>query len=230
VVVSITPVSFEAQYVEERSRLTTFFRLILAIPHFVLAWAWGIAIYFVVIVAWFALLFTGRWPRGLYDFTASYMRYMTYVYGYAALLTDEYPPFSGGAGERYPVRLNIGEPKPVYDRLKVGLRLFLLIPVVIILFAMSLVWEIGALIAWFAILILGKQPRGLQDMIVLGLSYQQRAYAYALLVDEQFPPITGPEPALSAGPAPGPPLPPAPPIETAPEKPPTGAPPGPAAS
>ena len=48
----------------------------------------------------------------------------------------------------------------------------------IIVYAMQIVWEIGAFIAWFVIVIMGKQPKGLQDMIVLGISYQQRAYSY----------------------------------------------------
>jgi hypothetical protein len=206
--VSITPVSFEADYVERRSRLTTFFRLILAIPHLFLAAVWGFAMYFVVIVAWFALVITGRWPSSLYEFSAGYLRYITYLYGYLALLTDEYPPFGGSAEPQYPVRLNIGEPKPHYDRLKVALRIFLLIPVAIVMFVMAIVWQIGSFVAWFAIVILGKQPRGLQDMIDLGMSYQQRASAYALLVDEQFPSFAGPQPELGPGPEPS--LPPAP--------------------
>jgi Domain of unknown function (DUF4389) len=197
---SITPVNFEADYVERRSRLTTFFRLILAIPHLFFAAIWGFATYFVVIAAWFALVITGRWPRGLYDFSAGYLRYITYLYGYVGLLTDEYPPFNGSADAEYPVRLNIGEPKPHYDRLKVALRIFLLIPVAIVMFVMAIVWQIGTFVAWFAIVILGKQPRGLQEMIELGMSYQQRGSTYALLVDEQFPSFAGPQPALGPGP------------------------------
>jgi hypothetical protein len=204
----MTPVSFDAEYVEPRNRATTFFRLILAIPHMILAALWGFAVCFVVIAAWFALVFTGRWPQPLYDFTADYLRYTTYVYAYVALLTDEYPPFSGKADDRYPVVLRIGPPKPRYDRVKVLLRIFLLIPVMIIMYAMQLVWEVGAFIAWFAILAVGRQPRGLQDMIALGLSYQQRAYAYALLLSEEFPPFTSPQPSLTAGPGPSSPLPP----------------------
>ena len=67
---STYPVTFEADYVEQRSRLTTFFRLLLAIPHLLIVAFWGLAVFFGVIVAWFALLFTGRWPLGLYMFTA----------------------------------------------------------------------------------------------------------------------------------------------------------------
>ena len=64
------PVTFKADYVEKRSRLTTFFRLLLAIPHLIAVFFYGLAAGVVVIVAWFALLFTGRYPQGMYDFVA----------------------------------------------------------------------------------------------------------------------------------------------------------------
>jgi hypothetical protein len=183
-------VTFKADYVEKRSRLTTFFRLILAIPHIIFLYFYGLAAGVVVIVAWFALLFTGRYPQGMYDFVAGSLRYSTRVYGYIWLLTDEYPPFSGSAGTDYPVDLNIGAPKSEYSRLKVLFRIILAIPVLIIHYAMQIVAEVGAFIAWFAIVALGRQPKGLQDMIVLGTSYQQRAYAYLALITEDWPPFT----------------------------------------
>jgi hypothetical protein len=179
---------FEAEYVERRSRLTTFFRYVLAIPHFIVLWVWGFVATFAVIAAWFALVFTGRYPKPLYDFVAGLLRYGTAVYGYITLLTDEYPPFSGDT-DRYPTRIRIPPPKPEYDRIKVLLRIFLAIPVLIIAYAMQVVYSVGAFVAWFAIVLLGKQPKGLQDMIVLGLSYQQRAYAYVALLTEDWPPF-----------------------------------------
>ena len=184
------PVTFKADYVEKRSRLTTFFRLILAIPHIIFLYFYGLAAGVVVIVAWFALLFTGRYPQGMYDFVAGSLRYSTRVYGYIWLLTDEYPPFSGDAATPYPVALNIAPPKSEYSRLKVLFRIILAIPVLIIHYAMQIVAEVGAFIAWFAIVALGRQPKGLQDMIVLGTSYQQRAYAYLALITEDWPPFT----------------------------------------
>jgi hypothetical protein len=184
------PVTFRADYVEKRSRLTSFFRLILVIPHLIAYSFYGIAAGVLVIVAWFALLFTGRYPQGMYDFVAGFLRYETRVFGYGCLLTDEYPPFSGDAAIAYPVDLNIAPPKESYDRLKVFFRIILAIPVLIISYAMRIVAEVGALLAWFAIVILGRQPKGLQDMIALGLSYQQRATAYMSLLTEDWPPFT----------------------------------------
>jgi hypothetical protein len=184
------PVTFKADYVEKRSRLTTFFRLILAIPHLIAVFFYVLAAEIVTFIAWFALLFTGRYPQGMYDFVAGALRYGTRVCGYAFLLTDEYPPFSGDPATPYPVDLNIGPPKAEYNRLKVLFRIILMIPVYIIAYAMQVVFEVGALLAWFAIVVLGRQPKGLQDMIVLGMSYHQRAYGYFFLLTEDWPPFT----------------------------------------
>ena len=182
------PVTFEADYVEKRSRLTTFFRWLLVIPQFIVMAFYGLAAAVVVIIAWFALVFTGRWPRGMYDFVAGFFRYSTAVHGYWFLLTDDYPPF-GPDVDSYPVRLNIASPQDEYSRLKVLFRIILAIPVYIIAYAMNIVAQVGAFLAWFAIVVLGRQPKGLQDMIVLGLSYQQRGYAYMALLTEDWPPF-----------------------------------------
>jgi hypothetical protein len=200
---------FEAQYVEKRSRLSTFFRYILAIPHFVVLYVWGIVAFFAVVIAWFALVFTGKYPPALYNFVAGLERYGTAVYGYISLLTDEYPPFSGDT-DNYPVHLIVPPPKAEYNRMKVLLRIFLAIPVAIIAYAMQIVYSIGSVIAWFVIVIIGKQPKGLQDMIVLGLSYQQRAYAYLMLLTEDWPAFTDEQGGSIAGGSGGTGLPPAP--------------------
>jgi Domain of unknown function (DUF4389) len=183
------PVTFEADYVERRSRLTTFFRWLLVIPHLIVMAFYGLAAGVVVVVAWFVLVFTGRWPSGMYDFVAGFFRYATAVHGYWWLLTDRYPPF-GPDVDDYPVRLNVAPPQAQYSRLKVLFRIILAIPPYIIAYAMNIVAQVGAFLAWFAIVVLGRQPRGLQDMIVLGLSYQQRAYAYMALLAEDWPPFT----------------------------------------
>ncbi len=209
---------FEAQYVEKRSRLTTFFRYFLAIPHYFVLAAWSFATFFAVVAAWFALLITGRYPQGLYDFVSGLQRYSTAVYGYIALLTDEYPPFSGET-DSYPVHIKIPPPKAEYNRLKVLFRIILAIPVMVIVYAMQIVWEIGTFIAWFVIVIMGKQPKGLQDMIVLGVSYQQRANAYFGLLTEDWPPFTDSQGETLAGAPTSSGLPPAPPTTAPPAAP-----------
>ncbi|MGZ4225427.1 MAG: DUF4389 domain-containing protein [Solirubrobacteraceae bacterium] len=73
------PVTFEADYVEQRNRLTTFFRLILAIPVAIVLWFYEIVALFAVIFAWFAIVITGRFPDGLYQFVAGVVRFLARV-------------------------------------------------------------------------------------------------------------------------------------------------------
>jgi hypothetical protein len=179
---------FVAEYVEKRSRLTTFFRWFLAIPHLLVMSVWGFVAFFAVVAAWFAVVFTGSYPPGLYTFVGGFLRYATAVSGYFSLLTDDYPPFSSDTSS-YPVQLRLPPAKPEYNRAKALFRIILLIPVYIIAYAMSIVAQVGAVISWFVIMVLGKEPKGLQDMIVLGLSYQMRAYTYYSLITEDWPPF-----------------------------------------
>jgi hypothetical protein len=209
---------FEAEYAERRSRLTTFFRLLLALPHYVVLTVGALAAFVAVVAAWFSIVLTGHYPPALYGFVAGFQRYATAVHGYLALLTDAYPPFSFDT-DSYPVRLRIPPAQAEYNRLKTALRLLLAIPVMIIVYAMQIVWEVGWVIAWFVILVIGKQPKGLQDMIVLGLSYQQRAYCYFFLLTEDWPPFLDPKGGSVEGPRGGSPLPPAPPTMPAPSAP-----------
>jgi hypothetical protein len=197
-------VTFKSDYVEPRSRLTTFFRMFMIIPH-VIVWSfWAIAAFFAVVAAWFAVVFTGHYPPGLYDFVTNFQRYTTRWYGYAHLLTDEYPPFSGSADISYPVDLHIGPPAEEYSRWKAALRIFLAIPVALIAYAMQIVAEIGAFLAWFAIVVTGKQPKALQDMTALGLSYYTRANPYYGLVTEDWPSFTDEQREVGPGPSGGP--------------------------
>ena len=68
---------------------------LLAIPHYIVLFFLGIGALVAVIIAWFAILFTGRYPRGLFDYVVGVMRWSNRVTGYALILvTDQYPPFS----------------------------------------------------------------------------------------------------------------------------------------
>lgn len=182
--------SFTMPWQERQSRTTTFFRLVLAIPPLVWVTLWSYLVIVSLPIAWLALLFTGRYPRGLYDFHASLARYTTYVYGYLYLATDKWPGFSGSADADQPVRLGIGPPLPAYSRVKVLFRIILMIPVILIAYAMNIVASIAAFVAWFAIVFTGKLPQGVYQMLHLGLSYQQRALPYTTLMTEDWPAFT----------------------------------------
>jgi hypothetical protein len=201
------PVSFEADYSERRNRLTAFFRLILVIPVAIVLYIYAIVTLFAILFAWFAIVFTGRYPQALYDFVAGYLRFVTRVTAYAALLCDPYPPFNGAADASYPVRMEFAGPLERYSRAKTFFRLILAIPLLVARYVMGLLLEIGAIAGWFVILITGKMPRGLFDLMVLANSYTARSDAYLFLLTETYPPFQD-EQTRAAGTA-GPPTPPA---------------------
>ena len=97
-------VHIEIPYPDGRNGLNRWLPLVkwlLAIPHYIVLFFLDIAAFVVVIVAWFAILFTGRYPRGLFDFVVGVMRWSLRVSAYAFLLTtDEYPPFTLGGQVR----------------------------------------------------------------------------------------------------------------------------------
>jgi len=197
------PVTFEADYVERRNRLTAFFRLILAIPVAIVLYVYGIIATIAIVIAWFAIVITGRYPKGLYDFVAGFTRFLTRVTAYAALVVDPYPPFGGGADPVYPVRMEFAGPLERYSRLKTFFRFILAIPILVLRYVMALLLEVGAVAAWFVILIAGKLPRGLFDVMVLANSYTARSDAYIYLLTETYPPFQD-EHTRTAG-TPGPP-------------------------
>jgi hypothetical protein len=89
------PVSLDLHSAEgERDRLTVAFRIILVIPHLLAVWVLGVAWAVTTVIAWFAILFTGRYPEGLYHFAVGVLRWNTRVEAYLLLLHDEYPPFT----------------------------------------------------------------------------------------------------------------------------------------
>jgi hypothetical protein len=91
-------VHIEIPYPDARKDLNQWLPLVkwlLAIPHYIILFFLCIAAIFVVLITWFAILFTGRYPKGLFDFVVGVMRWSLRVIAYAALLTtDEYPPFT----------------------------------------------------------------------------------------------------------------------------------------
>jgi hypothetical protein len=183
------PVTFEADYVERRNRLTAFFRLILVIPVSIWLALYALVADVAILIAWFAIVFTARYPRGLYDFVAGYVRFLTRVTAYVSLLCDPYPAFGGSDDPVYPVRLKFAGPLERYSRLKTFFRIILAIPILILRYVMELLLKVGAIAAWVVILVIGRMPRGLFDMMVLVNSYMARSDAYFYLLTETYPPF-----------------------------------------
>lgn len=191
------PVAFEVDYAERRSRLTAFFRLILAIPLMIWVYIYSLVAYFAIAIAWFAIVITGRYPTGLYNFVAGYTRLLACTNAYTGLLCDRYPAFGGSHDPSYPVRMHFVRLER-YSRLKTLFRMILSMPLSILRWVINLLFEIAAVGAWFVILITGRLPRGLFDVMVLANSYTARSDAYLFLLTETYPPFQD-EQTRSAG-------------------------------
>jgi hypothetical protein len=195
----------------ERSRLTVFFRLLLAIPHLIWLTLWALVAYLAAIVNWFAILINGVSPLALHRFLAAYVRYQNHVYAYLFLISDPYPGFTGQAGS-YPVEVRIEGPRP-QNRWKVFFRLFLALPAFLLNSAYgSLLWAV-AFLGWFACMVDGSMPVGMRNAGALALRYAAQTNGYGLLLCEAYPysgPLAQadmvPEPAVVAQPLPEPSL------------------------
>ena len=94
------PVELSIEYPEKLSRGWLLMKVFLGwayvgIPHGIVLWLYGIAVGVVSFIAFWVILFTAKYPRGMFDFVVGYMRWTWRVNAYLSLLRDEYPPFSG---------------------------------------------------------------------------------------------------------------------------------------
>jgi hypothetical protein len=192
------PIGYQADAaLEGRNRLTTFFRYIVAIPWLIVASIYGFVAQIVAVIAWFAIVFTGRYPDGLYNFNAGYLRMISRVNGFEYLLTDGWPPFGGDEAPDYPIRVPVAPPLDRYSRLRTGFRLIVGIPVYLLAIVQAIILSVCALIAWFAILFTGKLPEGLFNPIRSAAAYLTRAAGYFLLLTEDWPPFSYEESAAA---------------------------------
>jgi len=183
------PVTYKQRPPEQRNRLTIFFRAFMAIPQFIWGFFYGLAFLVVVLIAWFAIVFTGKWPRGMYDFAAGYLRWSGRVCGYLYLITDDYPPFDGGEHPDYPVQVHIAPPKESYSRVKTFFRIILAIPVYVIQYIFSIWLFFVAIAIWFVGVFAGKTSAGLMEAMRMPMAYYIRSNAYFYLITEDWPPF-----------------------------------------
>jgi Domain of unknown function (DUF4389) len=214
------PVSVDGRLDEPLSRWLWLVKWALAIPHFVVLVFLWMAYAVLTVVAFFAILFTGRYPRSIFDFNVGVLRWTWRVgfYAYDTLGTDRYPPFSLGEEPDYPARLDV----PYPERLSRGLVLIkwwlLAIPhyIVVAILVGSWSWPqlwwpwanaggvhhgpfaagspgligILVLIAGVILLVGRRYPRELFDLVIGFNRWVFRVIAYATLMRDEYPPFS----------------------------------------
>lgn len=172
-----------------RSRVTTLFRLPLAIPHFAWMLLWGLAAWLALIANWFVLLVRGRPAQPIHRFVGRLVRYQAHVYAFAQLVANPFPGFTGRPGG-YPVDVHIPEPER-QPRLVTAFRLILALPAAIIAGAIANVALLAAIYVWFYALVRGRAPRGLRNLGAFSLRYGAQTFGYVGLLTHRYP-YTGP--------------------------------------
>ncbi len=207
---SAYPVHLRGDLDEPLSRWLWLVKWLLAIPHYIVLLFLWIAFWLVTVVAGFAILFTGRYPRPLFDFTVGVMRWSWRVqfYTYAALGTDRYPPFTLRP-TGYPAELEVEYPENLSRGLVLVKWWLLAIPHYLVIAALygggvtlgdtaaengngtTVIPLIGilVLIAAIALLFTARYPRGLFDFIMGVNRWFYRVLAYAALMRDEYPPF-----------------------------------------
>jgi Domain of unknown function (DUF4389) len=207
------PVRLDAEFDPQLSRWLWLVKWLLAIPHYiVLAFLW-VAFVATTVIAWFAILFTGRYPRSLFDFNVGVLRWSWRVGFYAsgALGTDRYPPFTL-ARTHYPADVDVAYPEHLSRGLVLVKSWLLAIPQLIIVGLVTTdipLWfsrrddltagsgatagisllGILVLIAGAALLFTGRYPRALFDVIIGVNRWVYRVLSYVALMRDEYPPF-----------------------------------------
>jgi len=210
------PVTLKVGYSDRLSRLTTFFRFFMLIPQYFIFYFVSIAAYVVMFLAWWAILFTGRYPEVFFNFITWWLRWAARLTGYSYLLTDRYPPFSGKVEADYPIIFEVESPEKL-SRLTTFFRLPVIpmpvmilgdgwrwqiqptaglpmaLPHYIVLWFISIAASIILFLSWWAILFTGRYPRVFFDFITWWFRWGMRIYGYVYLVTDKYPPFSGSE-------------------------------------
>ena len=188
----------EVEYPEKLSRWHLLVRTFLAglyvgIPHGIILYFYGILVILATSVAFFAILFTGRYPRGLFDFVVGYYRWNARVDAYLGYMVDEYPPFS--ADEPHAADLEVEYPERL-SRTWCFLKLFfgwlyVGIPHGIALFFYAIAVFIVGFFSWWFILLEERFPRDEFRFVEGFVRWNTRVAIYLSLLRDEYPPFSG---------------------------------------
>jgi hypothetical protein len=197
------PLTLEADLDEPLSRWLWLVKWLLALPHYIVLWFLWIIYLLLSIVALVSILFTGTYPRGIFDFNVGVLRWTWRVayYSYGALGTDRYPPFSLADDPGYPARLRATPPGPLSKGQALVKWWLLAIPhylvVAVLLGGIHFGWTVAnagllgvlMLIVGFSLLFTSRYPRGLFDFVIGINRWALRVAFYASLMTDQYPPF-----------------------------------------
>jgi len=195
------PVSIRGELTEPPSNALWLVKWLLAIPHFIiLAFLW-IAFCVVWVIALFAILFTGKYPRDLFDFNVGVLRWSWRVgfYTYQANGTDKYPPFTLKSVDDYPADLEVVYPEKLSQGLVLIKWWLLAIPhlIVVGIFMGGSAWTgegaglvaILVIIAAVALLFTGKYHQDIFKLVMGMNRWTYRVAAYVALMTDEYPPF-----------------------------------------
>jgi hypothetical protein len=187
------PVTLRGELTTPLSRWLWLVKWLLAIPHFIVLGFLGLASFVCWVIAFFAILFTGKYPRGLFDFNLGVMRWSWRVgfYCYQAMGTDKYPPFSLDPDPNYPADLDVQYPEKLSNGM-VLVKWLLAFPHWIIVGIFNsgrggLIFLL-AIVSVIILLFTGKYPDELFKIIIGMNRWTYRVIAYVMMRDE-YPPF-----------------------------------------
>ncbi len=180
-----SPVTYEVDYAESLQRPAGFYKWILAFPHYVILYFYGLVAFIFAIIAWVNIYRQGTYQRSAYDFIMGYLRWTARTYAYALCMRDEYPPF---ADEAYPVRVGVPYPEGNVPK-DVIIQFIKVIPAAIVAWFFGIIYFVTVIFAAVNIFRTGRYPEGL---FRFGVSMQRlylHIYAYAFGIVREYPPF-----------------------------------------
>jgi hypothetical protein len=183
------PVHADVEHQAEYSRFMPLVKWLLLIPHYLVLILLAIGAVFAIIISFFAVIITRRYPRGLFDYVLGVSRWIWRVQAYLFLMVDPYPPFTLQDDPNYPARLDIEYPEEGVARWRPPFAWILAIPYLIISSILFQLAQILAFFAFFTILFTKKYPEGMFKIALVGLRWQVRGNAYAYWLTTKYPPF-----------------------------------------